>query len=84
MLTLKENIQIVTWKRVHRVKKTNALVCVDMDAAAGNTCAGTVAFIRAAKITTFAVVTIFTQYRASHRFRISGSLVMRHMNAEDM
>ena len=81
VLTFKENILTVTWKRVHRVKRTHALVCVDMDAGAGNSCAGTVAYIWAAKITTFAVVRDFIVSRASF---LLGSGARSHINAEGM
>ena len=82
-LKLKENIQTAILIRVHRVKRTSVLAYVDMDAHAGNSCAGTVVTTRAAKITTFAVVTVFTVHRASCRFRISGFPVTSHMNADD-
>ena len=78
---LKESFQTVIWNRVHPVKRTNALVYADMDAHAGRVCAETVVTTRAAKITTFAAVLVFTVHRASCRFRISGFLVMNHMNA---
>ena len=82
-LQLKEGFQTAILNRVHRVKKTIVLAYADMDAHAGNSCVGTVVITWAAKITTFAVVTIFTVHRASCRFQFSGFLVMSRMNADD-